>query len=498
MPHIYETINSLRTSPSVTLLCLKNREWIIQFLLEVFSDQKISISSDKLQLILIKYIEKNIEIIDDHDELSLANDFDFYQDISITTYEMKAKRYIQDWTNKGFLSNYQDDQGITYYELSSHSNKTLDWLKSLKKEEFIGAESKFKNIFDQLKELVENTNSNVENRIQLLEQKKLDIEQKIQRIKIGEDIDVYEEYQITPRFKEINQSAKELLSDFKEVEENFKSITKNIYQRHAEGNLYKSDILQFAFDSLDALKESSQGKSFYAFWSFLLNPSLQQEWDHLVNSLYSTLKERNMVIDDFFLRGMKKYLHQSGQKVYKANDRMAEKMSRIIRENEASQSVLTKKVIQDIKKSLLILQQHPQNPNISFELEESSADIKIAFERKLSYEKLEPVNYQSNPTLASNNINESEQLVKLFAHVHIDKKKIKRHIQSILAEQSQVSIQEMIDKQDGLTQGLPELFGYMDVIKDFKHTVNDQQQQRICFDQAKKKFIQVPEIIVIR
>lgn len=496
MPNVQEISISLRTSPSITLLCLKNREWVIQFLLEAFPTQQPSNSSEKLQLALIKYIETNLDSINDNDEFNLADDFNTDQDLSLTTYEAKAKRYIQHWTNKGFLSNYQDDQGIIFYELSSHTNKTLDWLQSLTKEEFVGTESKFKYIFSQLKELVENTNDNVENRIQVLEQKKLEIEQQIQRLKIGEDINVYEEYQITPRFKEITQSAKELLSDFKEVEENFKSITKDIYQRHAEGNLYKSDILQFAFDSLDALKESSQGKSFYAFWSFLLNPSLQQEWDSLVISLYEMLQEKNIQIDDFFLRGMKKYLYQSGQKVYKANDRMAEKLSRIIRESEASQSALTKSIIQDIKKSLLILNKHNQKPDIGFELE-TSAEIKIPFEKKLSYEKSKPVDYKINPTLASMDLVHSEQLAKLFAHIHVDKKKIRQHIQGILLHQSQASIQELIDKQGGLSQGLPELFGYMDVIKDFKHTVNDEHQLRICFDQAQQKVIQIPEIIVI-
>lgn len=200
MPNVQEISISLRTSPSITLLCLKNREWVIQFLLEAFPTQQPSNSSEKLQLALIKYIETNLDSINDNDEFDLADDFNTDQDLSLTTYEAKAKRYIQHWTNKGFLSNYQDDQGIIFYELSSHTNKTLDWLQSLTKEEFVGTESKFKYIFSQLKELVENTNDNVENRIQVLEQKKLEIEQQIQRLKIGEDINVYEEYQITPRF----------------------------------------------------------------------------------------------------------------------------------------------------------------------------------------------------------------------------------------------------------------------------------------------------------
>ena len=115
MPNVQEISISLRTSPSIALLCLKNREWVIQFLLEAFSNQQTSNSSEKLQLALIKYIETNIDFINDNDEFDLADDFNVYQDLSLTTYEAKAKRYIQYWTNKGFLSNYQDDQGVIFY-----------------------------------------------------------------------------------------------------------------------------------------------------------------------------------------------------------------------------------------------------------------------------------------------------------------------------------------------------------------------------------------------
>lgn len=175
-------------------------------------------------------------------------------DITIfDTYEIKAKKYIQNWTNSGFLTNYPDERGEIFYELSSHSSKTIDWIASLKKEEYIGAESKFKNIFNQLKELVEFSNEDVKSRIQILQDKKLEIEQQIKRLEAGDDIKVFEDYEIIPRFKQITQSAKELISDFKEVEDNFKGITKEIYLRHAEEDNTKSHILQYTFDALDIM-----------------------------------------------------------------------------------------------------------------------------------------------------------------------------------------------------------------------------------------------------
>ena len=172
----------LNNSPSVELLKLRNRDAIIIFLINTFSNQKTTISSEAIHAQLVDYLEFRLIENDEENEVEV-----------IDTYEIKAKKFIQHWTNKGFLTNYQDERGDIFYELSSHSNKTIDWLTSLKKEEYVGTESKFKNIFNQLQELVEFSSDDAEKRIQLLEDKKLEIEQQIQRIKIGDDVKVFEE-----------------------------------------------------------------------------------------------------------------------------------------------------------------------------------------------------------------------------------------------------------------------------------------------------------------
>lgn len=86
--------------------------------------------------------------------------------------EQKAKRLIKDWTDKGFLTNYQNEEGEVIYEISSHTSKLMDWVVSLKKEDYIGTESKFKTLFAQLKELVEYSNEDREKRLELLRAKK--------------------------------------------------------------------------------------------------------------------------------------------------------------------------------------------------------------------------------------------------------------------------------------------------------------------------------------
>lgn len=476
----------LNNAPSVELLRLRNREAIILFLINTFSNQQGAISSENIHTRLADYLEfRQIE----NDEESEIEVFD--------TYEIKAKKYIQNWTNRGFLTNYHDERGEIFYELSSHSSKTIDWLTSLKKEEYVGTESKFKNIFSLLKELVEFTNDNAEKRIQLLEDKKLEIEQQIQRIKIGEDVKVFEEFEIVPRFNQLNQSAKELLSDFKEVEDNFKEITKGIYQKHADGSLTKSDILEFTFEALDELKDSQQGKSFYAFWSFLLNPGLQLEWERLTKELYSTLEDKGIPVNDLFLKGMKKHLHNTGLKVYKANDKMAEKLSRIIRENEASKSEVTKNVIQEIKKSLIEISRSKKKPEITFELE-ADYEISISFERKLTFEQTEEFIYKARPQLADEDITHSNHIDKLFSQTNIDKELLRKRIKDVLKNKSQTTIYEVIESNGGIDKGLPELFGYIGIAKEFKYSISSEKTQRITFDRSKNKSIQIPEIILTK
>lgn len=475
----------LNDSPSVELLRLRNRELVFDFFLTTFNKDRNSISFENILLLLSDFLS--------HHNTSLEET----ESNTIDTFEIKAKNTIREWTNKGFLTNYKNENGDIFYELSPHTNKTINWIYSLEKKEFVGAESKFKDIFNKLKELVEFTNEDIEKRIEILEDKKLNIEQEIQQLKIGEDVKVFEEHEIIPRFQQLTFSAKELLSDFKEVEDNFKNITKDIYQKHTDESITKSDILTFTFDALDDLKESYQGKSFYAFWRFLMDRNLQEEWNILTDELYQTLAEKNIQVNDTFLKSMKNYLHTSGNKVYQANDKMAEKLSRIIRENDNSEKKLAKKVIQEIKNYLAEISRSKTRPDLSIEVEVINK-INIPFDKRLTFEPKEEVTYNDKPKLAENDISQSNQLSKIFKENVIDKNLLRNRIKEMLKSKSQTTLNEIIEHNGGIEKGLPELFGYFGIVKDFTHSFNPEKQQEIIFDKVNNKSIKVPEIILIK
>lgn len=478
-------IEILSSSPSVALLRARSCNLIIEFFTIVF-EEETAISYENIHSQLADFL--NNHDIEEEEE----NDTHFFE-----TYEEKAIKHIRKWTDSGFLTNYRKEDGEIYYELSSHSSKVIDWLAGLKSEEYIGTESKFKSIITQLKELVEYTNEDKAKRLQLLEDKKLEIEQQIQQLKMGEDVKVFEEYEIVPRFQQINKLAKELLSDFKDVDDNFKTIIKEIYQKQIDPTLNKGGILQYTFDALDELKSSSQGKSFYAFWEFLRARDMKDELETLIADLFQTLKERNIESRDTFLQNMVAYLYESGRKVYQTNDKMADKLSRIIRENEASKSDIVKHIVQEIKNTLIEISKKNRKPDISLEIEDG-IEINIPFDRKLTYEQNENIEYNIKPESLTLSINDFEELGKVFGNMVVDRKVIEQNIRESLKGQSQITLFDVII-QHPLKQGLPELFAYFGVISHFQHkSINEDKQQAIVFDNEHNKCILIPEIIISR
>lgn len=478
---INQLVQTLNNSPSVKLLKMRSAEFFLAFVTSVF-DEQMAIGEEKLQMLLENMLDNQREDITDEDineeTLSESN-------------EAKAKRLIKEWTDKGLFANYQNEDGEIIYELSSHTSKVIDWVTSLKKEEYIGTESKFKTLFSQLKDLVEFSNEDREKRLELLRQKKEDIERQIESLEMGEEIEVYEDYQIEPRYNSLNKLAKELLSDFKEVDDNFKEIIKQIYKRQTD-NEGKKNILNYIFDAYAELKDSQQGKSFYAFWEFLLSSELQKEWDELTDLLYKTLDKRNIDSKDKFLKEMKKHLFDAGEKVSKTNDRMSEKLSLIIRNNGNSDTQATKQVINDIKKILLNTAQNKERNNTSLNYE--VVELNLPTERQLNLIPKQEVEYNNIPTEADLDINELERLDKLYNYHQIDRKILHKRIDIILQENTQTTLAEVIEQNNGIEKGLSELFGYISILKEYKTIVSDNRTQEIIF--SKDKTITIPEIII--
>jgi hypothetical protein len=97
------------------------------------------------------------------------------------------------------------------------------------------------------------------------------------------DVPLLDDTALKDRFQQFMQGARELLTDFREVEHNFRQLDRRVRERIALWEGSKGALLEDIMGERDAIADSDQGKSFRAFWDFLLSSRRQEELTELLD-----------------------------------------------------------------------------------------------------------------------------------------------------------------------------------------------------------------------
>lgn len=474
------------TSVSLKLLRARQLPLIVAFLFKAFKQtQEVTVPYQHLLQQLGDYLEEHNYSEEDED----AHSERFFSD-----YGDRAKLYLDRWIDAHYLRNVVDESTKEpYVLLSKHTEKVFQVLELLKEKEFVGTESKFKDIFHKLRDLVEHANPDQEKRLAELEKKKLAIEDEIRKIKIDGYVSTYEDYQIKSRFEEVNRLANDLLGDFKEVEDNFKEITQKIYEKQQQHGLSKGQLLADTFDALYALKNTDQGKSFYAFWHFMLDEESQQELQLLTKEVYHILEDREIEISSKFLKKLKPFLHTAARKVLDKNKLLADKLSREIMAKNQLETRKFRELMAAIRQ--LALQRLSSTPERDTYLAlAENPQVYLPLERKLS-DKSVTNTHVASPIEATLRLEDIEDFAKLYKADLIDKAKLLRNIHRLLQERSQVSLKEVVEHA-GITKGLAELLAYLTLVNSSnKFFIHDHSRETILFDPLEGKYLEVPQVL---
>ena len=485
----FEKLESLlRIAPSLRLLRAKNAALMLSFFHREFKERnEIAISN----YILVQRLTDYLDFLDYHDD-DENSDLNYWA----LNYAEKARKYVERWTEDNFLRNYVDDSSKEVINvLTKHTEKVFQILDLLKEREFVGTESKFRDIFCKLRELIDNTTEDPQLKIEELEKRKREIDDEIRSIKRDGFVKSFENYQIKSRFEDINRLTNELIGDFREVEDNFKEITRGIYEKQSNKALTKGTILKYTFDALDELKESDQGKSFYAFWSFLIDDASQEELRFLVSELYNILEDRGIEYNERFLRRIKTLLHMAGRKVLDSNDLLADKLSRVIAEKDLLERRKARETINEIR--TLALNLVGREPSLEYYCEvEGEPEVFLPLERKLGEEAVE-LDFTRQPEKLEGTIDLAD-LAQLFNPNAVDRRELLRNVHEILKHRQQVTLAEVI-REYPVKKGLGELIGYISLLNGAeKFMINEVDTEYLLFDCAEGKYLKTPQIIYTR
>lgn len=476
----------LSAQPAFQMLRLHNAKWVLPLLFSAFKEEnRFTIEENILITIVAETLSNQTEGSEDLEEANIQ----FGENE-----ESRSRKYMQNWVQKRILQDFTNSEGEIQYQLSSHTEKVFQWISSFANRHHVGTESRFKLLFNSLRDIVEHTEDDRKKRLDILKDRRAEIDKEIKAIELGIAPDSYNSAQIQERLDLFTKLCYELIGDFREVEDNFKQIHRSIVEHHTRAEQNKGQIVGLAFEAYDALRNSNQGKSFYAFWDFLISRAGQENWSELIEQLLQLLQERALSTDQHFIKNVKTILLQQGKTVYDANDKMAEKLSKIISEKEIERHRRLRRQISSIKELIFDLMDS-DDINCGIKIDEG-VEIKIVMDRRLQLSQKRNLNTVSQPVNAVEKITDHERFSRLLNTSFIDRKKLWSKIERACKRQNVISLKEILQAEP-LEYGLAEVVCYFGFLREQPNKVSvvSTATELIALNKEETKFVEVPYLL---
>lgn len=413
-----------------------------------------------------------------------------------TAFPKAAADYIDDWASdaRGWLRKYYPGgSDEPHFDLTSAAEKAIDWLLSLRQRQFVGTESRLMTVFELLRQMAEGTETDPETRIAELERRKGRIEAEIREIREGR-LNLMDPTQVKDRFLQMAATARGLLADFREVEQNFRILDRGTRERIATWEGGKAQLLDEIFGNRDAIADSDQGKSFRAFWDFLMSPERQEELSALLESVFGLGAVRELNPDERLLRIHYDWL-EAGEVAQRTVARLSEQLRRYLDDQAWLENRRIMQLIREVEGHALAIRE--RSPEGTFmPLDEPAPDIDLAMDRPLFAPPLKP-SIREQILLEGN---EEVSVDALFEQVYVDKARLAAHVRRALQTRDQISLADLVADRP-VEQGLAELVAYLSLAADNgKAVIDDSMTETISWadDAGRRRRATLPLVVFRR
>ncbi|OIO53870.1 MAG: DUF3375 domain-containing protein [Alphaproteobacteria bacterium CG_4_10_14_0_2_um_filter_63_37] len=367
-----------------------------------------------------------------------------------------AQEYLDDWADpsKGWLRKYyppDDDQ--PHFDPTPAAEKGIAWLGTLAERAFVGTESRLLTLFELLKQIQTGSQSDPEARLTELRRRREELDAEIERAKRGE-IALLDDTALKERFQQFVQTARELLSDFREVEHNFRGLDRTVRERIALWEGRKGELLEQIMGERDAIGDSDQGRSFRAFWDFLMSRRRQEELTALLDRVLRLPPIAGLDPDPRLRRVHYDWL-EAGEHTQRTVARLSQQLRRFLDDRAWLENRRIMDLLRGIETHALALRESPPSGDI-VELAGISAAIELPFERPL-------YTPSAGIALADLALEAGEEAVDtgvLFEQIAIDKEALRRNIRAALRGAERITLAQLCDRYP-LSHGLAELVAYL-------------------------------------
>ena len=444
------------------------------------------------------FIEPNVRVMQQADLAEALEDelFALREKFGAELFPKRATEYLSDWADneKGWLRKYYPTgSDEPHFDLTSASEKAIAWLASLTERAFVGTESRLLTLFELLRQMSEGSETDPEARIAELIRRRGEIDAEIERIRDG-DVPLLNNTALKDRFQQFLQLARDLLADFREVEQNFRSLDRRVRERIALWDGAKGELLEEIMGQRDTISESDQGKSFRAFWDFLMSQRRQEELSRLLEQVLSLPPVIEMQPESRLRRVHYDWL-EAGEHTQRTVARLSQQLRRFLDDQAWLENRRIMDILHSIEAQALAVREDAPSGKF-IELAEAAGAVELPMERPL----FRP---QVKPRLVDLELLDGEEdgdVAALYNQVVVDRAELARFIRQALQERSQISLAELVAIHP-LRQGLSELLAYLQLAGNSKDTAVDEKTVESLdwqLSDGSRRRVRLPRIIFTR
>jgi hypothetical protein len=402
------------------------------------------------------------------------------------------KEYLDDFSSdkNAYLRKYHGEGDEPLYELTPHANKALEFVESLSKNEFVASRSKFNIIFELLEDLEFETNMDDSERIKNLQLQKEDIDIQIKSIEEKTDLR-FDNARIKEHYMQIDEIVRKLKYDFSEMEYNFRDLNKVAMEHITLKDDGKSGVLDSIFEIEDDIRESPQGKSFFAFWQLLSDSKKSEKLTKLLQNLYN-IEAIKSIDKDEKLKDIKYTLLKSADKIYQVSAKLIEQLRRFIDDRVWMENRRVLELCKSIEKSSIEIKENiPINKDF-FTIKGQSVKVDSIFEKSLYRPKITQ-EFKKEDKVQAIEI-DMNSFYNLF---FVDEEILKKNISQMLMSKSQCTLVE-ITKKFPISKGISELIVYISIAKNSDTVIvyeSEKTKLELVDLDGKRKIVNLPKII---
>ncbi len=406
------------------------------------------------------FVAPNVRVMSEADLAEALEDelFALREQLGEDAYPKTALEYLNDWAapDKGWLRKfYKPGTDEAQFDLTPATEKAIAWLVSLTERPFVGTESRLLTLFTLLEQISAGTEADPAKRLAELRKKRDELDAEIARVLSG-DVPLLDDTAVKDRFLQFQQLARELLADFREVEHNFRQLDRKVREKIALWEGSKGALLEEIMGERDAITDSDQGRSFRAFWDFLMSSWRQEEFSERLDRVLQLPAVVALKPEPRTRRVHHDWL-EAGEHTQRNVALLSQQLRRFLDDRAFLENRHILDLLHGIESKAISLRDAAPSGSV-MEIDAMGADIALPLERPLFTPSVKP-RLADLAVLAGE---EDIDTARLFEQVVMDKARLRANVLGALRRRSQFTLHELLDAAP-LQQGLAELVAYLEL-----------------------------------